>query len=64
MRRFYKIYVLNSNHCVSLAYDFMGPDDAGAIREGTKHAAQNDVEVWQGDRIVARIPRGRHAAVG
>ena len=62
MPHFYKIYILNSARRITFAYEFVGPDDLGAIQEAKKHSDNHDVEVWHGARIVARMARESKAA--
>ncbi len=60
----YKIYVLDGQEHIVLAYDFKGSDDASALEESKKHSDKTLIEVWQGARFVARIARDAKAASG
>jgi hypothetical protein len=57
MSKEYKIYVLNSENRINLAYDLIGNSDADAMREAELFAEANSVELWQGSRMVSYITR-------
>lgn len=60
----YKIYVLDRQEHIVLAYDFRGPDDSSALEESKRHTDKTALEVWQGARFVARIAQGAKSATG
>lgn len=60
----YKLYVLDSERRIKLAYDFHGADDAAALEESKKHSGEGAIEIWEKSRLVARIERGGEAATG
>jgi hypothetical protein len=51
----YKIYIMDSQHRISLAFEFSGPNDESAVQVAREHAEQNGVEVWKGSCLVAQI---------
>ena len=62
--RDYKIYVLDRQEHIVLAYDFKGPDDTSALEESKKHSDKTALEIWESTRFVARIAQGVGAAAG
>jgi hypothetical protein len=60
----YKIYVLDRNERIVLAYDFEGSGDVAALEESKKHSHGTALEVWEGARFVARIAQAAQAATG
>ena len=61
---YYKIYILDLNRRIRLAYDFHGADDASALEESKKHSGESAIEIWEQSRLVARIERGGDAVTG
>jgi hypothetical protein len=37
------------------------PDDAAAIDHASRHSHRHEIHIWQGDRLVARVPARPHA---
>ena len=60
----YKIYILDRNHRIVLAYDFQGRDDVAALEESRKHSDKSAIEIWEKSRLVAKIGQGGKAAAG
>jgi hypothetical protein len=56
----YRIYVLDQAFRIMEGYDFEGRDDVSALEKGSVLGAKNPVEVWQRDRLIARIERNSH----
>lgn len=54
MSDLYKIYILNSAHRIMLSYDFVGPDDEGALQEAMKHSRKHNVEIFGAARVSSR----------
>ena len=54
----YRIYCLNSGGQIARALDVQCQDDLAALAEGEKSCTENDVEVWEGTRLVARVKKG------
>lgn len=52
----YRAYVLNKDGHVALRHDLLATDDDAALLEALKFTARSDVEIWDGDRLVASIP--------
>ena len=51
----YRLYNLDDAGRVRLAYAFEAASDSAALEEARLAGAANDVEVWQRDRLIARI---------
>jgi hypothetical protein len=51
----YRIYVLDHRFQILERHDFEGRDDLSALDEGNSFSRANPVEIWQRDRLVARI---------
>ena len=41
---------------------YIGPDDFAALKEAKRQSATHAIELWDGDRRVARIKRGSLSA--
>jgi hypothetical protein len=53
----YRLYKLDDAGRVRLAYAFEAANDSAALEEARQAGTANDVEVWQLDRLIARIKR-------
>lgn len=51
----YRICCLDSQGHISLAYEALCADDLDALDDAEQHCATGDVEVWDGNRLVARV---------
>lgn len=51
----YRIYVLDHRFQILEGHDFEGRDDLSALEKGNSFGRANPVEIWQRDRLVARI---------
>jgi hypothetical protein len=51
----YRIYVLDHRFQIQESHDFEGRDDLSALEKGNTFSRTNPVEIWQRDRLVARI---------
>jgi hypothetical protein len=51
----YQIYVLDYRFQILERHDFRGRDDLSALDEGNSFSRTHPVEIWQQDRLVARI---------
>ena len=54
----YIIRSLDRQGCVALAQSVLARDDLDALAQGERRAGLNEVEIWQGARLVARIKLG------
>ena len=54
----YLIRSLDRQGCVALAQAVLCRDDLDGLAQGEAHSYRNDVEIWQGTRLVARIKLG------
>ena len=54
----YKICSLNPVGHIEFAHDINCRDDLDALAEGERISSSNDVEIWQGARLVARVKQG------
>jgi hypothetical protein len=52
----YRAYVLNKDGHVALRHDLVATNDDAALLEAMRFTNRGDVEIWDGDRLVARIP--------
>jgi len=57
MNNGYRIYILDSQHRISLAFDFKGPTDESAVAAALQYTNDNSVEVWKGGCLVAQLAR-------
>jgi hypothetical protein len=57
----YVIRTLDRQGRVALVQGVLCRDDLDALAQGERRSGQNDVEIWQGDRLVARIKLGNAA---
>jgi hypothetical protein len=54
----YRIYTLDFNgHIVGPAKVIECADDDGAVQEALLAAGGHDVELWEGKRLIVRLPR-------
>jgi hypothetical protein len=53
----YRLYKLDDAGRVRLAYAFEAVSDSAALEEGRQAGTTDDVEVWQHDRLIARIKK-------
>lgn len=51
----YRIYILDQRFQILESHDFEGDDDLSALDKGNSFSRANPVEIWQQDRLVARI---------
>lgn len=51
----YRIYVLDYRFQILESHDFEGRDDISALDKGNSFSRAHPVEIWQRDRLVARI---------
>jgi len=56
----YRAYILNDKGGIVEVREFYAPDDAAAIVQAKTYVNGHDVELWQLDRKVARLPRHKH----
>jgi hypothetical protein len=56
----YRLYGLDGVNKVASGEWFEAEDDLNAIEVAKKMMDGHDCELWQGRRLVARIPRQRH----
>ena len=49
---------LDLQGCVALTQSLLARDDLDALAEGERRSGQNGVEIWQANRLVARIKLG------
>ena len=54
----YKICSLDPVGRIEFAHDIHCRDDLDALAEGERICTKNDVEIWQGARLVARVKQG------
>jgi hypothetical protein len=51
----YRAYLLDKDGHI-FRHDLLATDGDAALLEALKFTARSDVEIWDGDRLVARIP--------
>ena len=56
----YRLYCLDGANKVASAEWIDADDDEAAIEVAKRLMDGQDLEVWQGARLVARLPRRRH----
>jgi len=56
----YRLYCLDGANKVASAEWIDADDDEAAIEVAKQMMDGQDLEVWQGARLVARLPRRRH----
>jgi hypothetical protein len=57
MRKEFRAYLVDQNNHIVKAHDFQAEDDASASDAALDLANDGDVEVWEGSRLVVRIPK-------
>ncbi|HVV26849.1 MAG TPA: hypothetical protein VHC40_02665 [Rhizomicrobium sp.] len=57
----YQIRFLDGRNRAVLARDFEGKDDLAALAAAEKLCDMHSIEVWQGERRVARVKQGNAA---
>jgi hypothetical protein len=51
----YRAYLFDKEDCVSSVHVVQAEDDRGAVDEAEELADGNDVEIWNGIRLVVRL---------
>jgi hypothetical protein len=57
MPKQFRAYLLDRNNHIVKAIDLQAEDDAAASDAALDLAKNGDVEVWEGSRLVVRIPK-------
>jgi hypothetical protein len=55
----YQAYLLDKDGHIPFRHDLLATEDDAALLEAPKFTARSDVEIWDGDRLVARIPANK-----
>lgn len=55
----YRLYFTDEHGHIRRALEFVCDDDAEAIQRAEQHVDSLDMELWQRDRVVAKLP-GQH----
>jgi hypothetical protein len=58
----YRIYLINDFNSISAAHDFEGPDDSSALYQADQLRGSRVAEVWQQNRLVARLEKNAGTA--
>jgi hypothetical protein len=58
----YRIYLINDANSISEAHDFEGPDDNSALDKADRLRGTRIAEVWQLNRMIARLLKNVGAA--
>jgi hypothetical protein len=52
----YRLYFMDEQGHIRRALEFVCDDDAEAIQRAEQHVDGLDLELWQRDRVVAKLP--------
>jgi len=53
----YRAFLMNNHHTVGPPYELTCDDDEYAIAQARALVRDRDIELWQLDRLVIRLPR-------
>ena len=52
---YYRVYILDRANHIKDAQVYNYPNDLAALAQGERLCGDNEVEIWEGSRIIARV---------
>jgi len=59
----YKLYCIGSDGRIAMRHDYHAADDLDSLDRATELCGEYEIEIWQGERFVARVTKAGTASL-